>query len=106
MNKASLQRKFGALVRAKRDAANLTQEELADKAGIHRTYLSLLERGKRTPTIEVIRLLAKALKTTMTAIVAELEGLKVQVEASGAVNNPESDRGAAPRPARRAPPAS
>ena len=75
VNKASLQRKFAALVRAKRDAAGMTQEELAHKAGIHRTYLSLLERGLRTPTIEVVRLLAKGLKTTMTALVAELEGV-------------------------------
>lgn len=76
MNTASLKRKFGALIRSKRDAGGLTQEDLAHKAGIHRTYLSLLERGLRTPTIEVVRLLAKALKTTMTAIMAELEGVE------------------------------
>ncbi|MBN9521111.1 helix-turn-helix transcriptional regulator [bacterium] len=75
MNKASLQTKLGSLIRSKREAAGLTQEELAHLAGIHRTYLSILERGKRMPTVEVVRLLAKALKTTMTALVAELEGV-------------------------------
>jgi transcriptional regulator with XRE-family HTH domain len=75
VNKANLQRQFGKLIKRRREAAGLTQEALADAAGIHRTYISLLERGQRAPTIEVVRLLAKALKTTMTSIIAELEGL-------------------------------
>ena len=75
VSKASLQRQFGNLIRRRRDAAGITQEALADAAGIHRTYISLLERGLRAPTIEVVRLLAKALKTTMTSLIAELEGV-------------------------------
>jgi transcriptional regulator with XRE-family HTH domain len=75
VNKANLQRQFGKLIKRRREAAGLTQEVLADAAGVHRTYISLLERGMRAPTIEVVRLLAKALKTTMTSIIAELEGV-------------------------------
>jgi transcriptional regulator with XRE-family HTH domain len=71
---ANLERQFGRLIRRKRAAAGLTQEVLADEAGLHRTYISLLERGLRVPTIEVVRRLAKALNTSMTALIAELEG--------------------------------
>jgi transcriptional regulator with XRE-family HTH domain len=68
-----LQQQFGTLVRRRREAVGLSQEALADKAGLHRTYISLLERGRRMPSIEVVRKLAAALETTMTSLVAELE---------------------------------
>jgi transcriptional regulator with XRE-family HTH domain len=51
----------------------LSQEALADKAGLHRTYISLLERGQRMPSIEVVRQLATALGTTMASLMGELE---------------------------------
>lgn len=38
-----------------------SQEELADQAGLHRTYVSGVERGVRNPTITIIATLAKAL---------------------------------------------
>ena len=46
----------------------------ADKAGIHRTHVSLLERGKRMPSLQVIKKLAAALDTTMASLMEELEG--------------------------------
>jgi len=39
----------------------LSQEELADLAHIHQTYLSGVERGKRNPTVTVLQRIAKAL---------------------------------------------
>lgn len=70
---AILQKQFGNLIRKRREAAGLSQEVLADKAGLHRTYISLLERGLRMPSILVLKQLASALNTTMTSLVAELE---------------------------------
>lgn len=64
-------------MRGKREGAGLTQEALAHEAGLHRTYVSLLERGLRMPTIEVVRRLARALGTSMTALIAELEGVNL-----------------------------
>jgi transcriptional regulator with XRE-family HTH domain len=52
---------FGTNVRLKREGAGLSQEELADLAGLHRTYISSLERGKRNVSIENIFAIAKAL---------------------------------------------
>lgn len=54
--------KFGERVRELRDARGLTQEALADAAGLHRTHISLIETGKRSVQLETIEQLAKALK--------------------------------------------
>jgi transcriptional regulator with XRE-family HTH domain len=48
------------LKRLRKDAGR-SQEDFADLAGIHRTYISDLERGARNPTIKVVDKLAKAL---------------------------------------------
>lgn len=57
---------FGANVRRIRRAKDMSQEELAHRADIHRTYLSALERsGGRNPTIKVVERIAKALDVTL-----------------------------------------
>jgi len=57
---------FGANVRRIRRAKEMSQEELAHRANIHRTYLSALERsGGRNPTIRVVERIAKALDVTL-----------------------------------------
>jgi DNA-binding XRE family transcriptional regulator len=53
--------------------AGIPQNSLAHRAGLHRTYISLLERGLRMPSLGVLQSLAKALKTTMVDLVGELE---------------------------------
>ena len=77
--------RFGRLARRRRAEAGLSQEALAGMAGLHRTYVSLLERGRRAPTIDVLSRLAAALGTTMVSLVEELE----RAEAG----EPESPRG-------------
>ncbi len=53
---------FGEAVRRKRKAAELSQEELAEKLGIHRTYMSFIERGIRNPSLLMIFKISRALK--------------------------------------------
>jgi transcriptional regulator with XRE-family HTH domain len=53
--------RFGFAVKARREELGLTQEALADKAGIHRTYLSDVERGARNVCLLNIERLAAAL---------------------------------------------
>ncbi len=53
---------FARNLQALRQKKHLTQEALAAKAGISVAYVSMLERGQRTPPLETIDLLAKALK--------------------------------------------
>jgi transcriptional regulator with XRE-family HTH domain len=47
-----------------------SQEELADQAGLHRTYVSGVERGIRNPTITIVATLAKALGVTPGELLA------------------------------------
>jgi transcriptional regulator with XRE-family HTH domain len=48
-------------LRALRQKTGLSQEAFADEAGLHRTYVSGLERGNRNPTISIIEKLTRAL---------------------------------------------
>jgi len=52
---------FGRRVRKLREAQRLSQEQLAERAGMHRTYLSSLERGQRNVGLDNIIALAQAL---------------------------------------------
>jgi transcriptional regulator with XRE-family HTH domain len=57
-----IRRRVGANVKAAREAKGWSQEELADRARMHRTYVSGIERGIRNPTITVLERVGKALE--------------------------------------------
>lgn len=57
-------------IKAARNRLNLSQEELAERAGIDRTYVSGIERKVRNPTITVVAKFAAALGTTTGALLA------------------------------------
>jgi len=78
-----IQNEFGRVIRRRREKANLSQEALADKAGLHRNYVGLLERGLRTPSIDVLRKLAVGLNTTMASLIGELERFLIKSTRSG-----------------------
>lgn len=63
--KTPLQKLFGNLVRARRINLGLTQEELAEKANMHFTYVSSTERGERNISLANIEKLAIALECSM-----------------------------------------
>ncbi|HEX5269943.1 MAG TPA: helix-turn-helix transcriptional regulator [Gemmataceae bacterium] len=85
----TLQAQFGNLIRRRRLAIGLGQEALADKAGLHRTHVSLLERGKRMPTLQVVKKLAAGLDTTMASLMEELERAENEPPAE---EKPRADR--------------
>ena len=58
---ADVRERFGFAVRSHRETLGLTQEDLAEAAGLHRTYLSDVERGRRNPSLVIIARLAAAL---------------------------------------------
>lgn len=64
---------FGTELRKLREKAGLSQEQLADSAGVHRTYVSLLERNKKSPTLEVLFRLCKALRVPAAKLIARVE---------------------------------
>jgi transcriptional regulator with XRE-family HTH domain len=59
----ALDKAFGNAVRHFRAEAGFSQEELAFLANLHRTYISQLERGIKSPSLKVISQLAKGLNT-------------------------------------------
>ena len=61
MDAARIQQAFGRAVRRRREALGISQEELADRAGLHRTYIGDVERGERNISLVNIVKLAKAL---------------------------------------------
>lgn len=68
-----LAKRLGANVRKYRDALGISQEELADRCGLHRTYVGSVERGERNVSLANIVLLARALNQAPATL---LEGLK------------------------------
>jgi transcriptional regulator with XRE-family HTH domain len=59
-----IQERLAKNLRLLRQAKGWSQEVFADEAGLHRTYISDLERGSRNPTISVVDKLATALGVT------------------------------------------
>ncbi|WP_271410036.1 helix-turn-helix domain-containing protein [Pseudomonas sp. Q1-7] len=59
---------FAANVRRRRLELGLSQEELAERAGVHRTYVGMLERGEKNVTIYNIERLASALELEAYAL--------------------------------------
>lgn len=55
-------------MKALREAKGWSQEELADQAGLHRTYISAVERAVRNPTLTVIERIARALKVPIAEL--------------------------------------
>jgi len=58
--------KFGNKVRKERNKLGLSQEGLATKAGVHRTYIGMIERAEKNITLENIEKVAKALNLKLS----------------------------------------
>jgi transcriptional regulator with XRE-family HTH domain len=66
---------FGQILRDCRDKAGVSQEELAGLADIDRTYVSLLERGLRQPTLDTLFRLSRALGVAPATMVSRAASL-------------------------------
>ena len=64
---------FGAAVRALRRDRGWSQEEFADRVGLHRTYMGDVERGERNLGLVNVRRIADALGVPLSALMAEVE---------------------------------
>lgn len=69
----ALQRQFGRVVRRHRERLKLSQEEFAEKAEIHRTYVSSIELGKVHVGLGVAFKLADALSVSLSRLILEVE---------------------------------
>jgi transcriptional regulator with XRE-family HTH domain len=64
---------LGAELRDIRTSRSLSQDALAAKAGLHRNYIGMLERGERNPTVLVLEAITDVLKTSLSALLAGAE---------------------------------
>lgn len=71
---------FGASVRGWRNQLGISQEKLAERANLHRTYVSDVERGSRNVSLENIERLAHALDISVSALFPESSLLNGQAE--------------------------
>jgi transcriptional regulator with XRE-family HTH domain len=69
----TIQQKLGRAVRRLRAQADYSQESFAAAAGLHRTYMGLVERGRVAATIVTVQKLADALDLTVSALLQEAE---------------------------------
>lgn len=70
--------RFGKAVRRRRRELDLSQEELAERAELHRTYISSIERGRMNPSLENVEKLTKALDISISSLFANygIEGIE------------------------------
>lgn len=68
----TIMEKFGQKVRDERLKQNLSQEELAAKAGVHRTYIGMIERAEKNITLGNMEKIAKALNIKLSELIENL----------------------------------
>ena len=64
---------FGRVLRDIRKAQSMSQDDLGAKSGYHRTYIGMLERGEKSPSLRTIFNLASTLKVDSSEIVKQVE---------------------------------
>ncbi len=69
----SITEEFGKTIRIHRKQQQLSQEVLAEKCGLHSTYIGQLERGEKSPTLETVSRLAEGLDVPVVTLFGELE---------------------------------
>ena len=67
---------FAIVLKQHRTAKGLSQETLAEKANLHPTYIGLLERSLRNPSLNVAQALADALGVRLSRLVLEAEAIR------------------------------
>lgn len=74
MNKAERElflKNLGLSIKLERVRRRLSQEELAERAGLHRTYIGMVERAERNITVVNLALIAKALNISIGSLLGE-----------------------------------
>lgn len=73
--KSSIEELFGDVLKQLRNEKGISQEELGFESGYHRTYISMLERGKKSPSLKTLFQLANALNVEPSDIMERLQAM-------------------------------
>jgi len=74
VGKPALSVSLGRVIRASREKLELSQEQLAEAAKLHPTYIGMVERADRNITVLRLAQIAKALGVTASSLLVEAEG--------------------------------
>jgi transcriptional regulator with XRE-family HTH domain len=83
---ATVEKAFGRVLQEARKRRGLSQEDLGFESGLHRTYISQLERGLKSPSLNTVYQLSKALGIAPSEILLRVEsrvGASPKKESSG-----------------------
>jgi transcriptional regulator with XRE-family HTH domain len=75
MRRLEMSDAFALVLRRHRERRALSQEMLAEKSDLHPTYVGMLERRLRNPTLNVTKKLATALRMPLARLIAEAEAI-------------------------------
>jgi len=64
---------FALVLKRHREASNLSRQALAQKAGLHQTYIGMIERGLSNPSLDTAAAIAEALEIPFSQLIAETE---------------------------------
>ena len=73
MKRNSLPERIGAALRRRREAQEISQEAFAEAVGMHRTYYSAIERGRKNMRLETLERICVALRSRMWDVIKEAE---------------------------------
>ena len=72
-SKLDLSDAFALVVKKHREAKGMSRASLAEKSGLHQTYIGLLERGQRSPNLDTANAIAKGLGIHLSKLLAQSE---------------------------------
>jgi transcriptional regulator with XRE-family HTH domain len=76
-DQTDIKQRFGLAIKQRRHELGISQEELSFRVGLHRTYISDIERGSRNPSLENIAKLAKELEISVSILFANY-GIEIE----------------------------
>ncbi|MBR2262822.1 MAG: helix-turn-helix transcriptional regulator [Firmicutes bacterium] len=76
-------KELGVRIQNQRTAHHMTQEQLAERAGLHPVYISAVERGVKCPTLTTLERITKALDITFSELFSGIESYE---EPTGSMN--------------------
>jgi len=76
LNPERLVARFGRVIKKRREEAELSKKRLAELAGLDPTYIGLLERGRRNPSLVTMARLAGALRVHLDELTADLRRMR------------------------------
>jgi transcriptional regulator with XRE-family HTH domain len=71
---------FAQAVQQRLEAAKFSRQALAGKAGLHQTYVGLIERGRSNPSLDAASAIAEALEVPLSQLVMDAEKLRSKAE--------------------------